>query len=680
MEIVSISLSVILPLLLVIAFFTLLERKVMASLQRRIGPNIHGYYGALQPLIDGLKLLWKEMLVPAKANFYIFIFSPMFMMSLSFSLWAILPLSFTFTMFDSKLSLITFFVISSINVYNIILAGWASNSKYAFLGSVRAMGQMFSYELVLGFVLLFMLLTVGSLRIYDIVIKQYYVGYLFWPLLPFAIIFFISLLMETNRAPFDLAEAESELVAGYNVEYSSIMFAMFFLGEYCNILAMSSIWSLLFWGGFIANYFGVGIFIMKILTLCFIFIFVRSMLPRYRIDQLIYVGWHVMLPVALGLCIFIAFLVSVFNIFPKNATYFSATIPENSDLSLVYSQASWRSIYRNEEEFYKNVYRDLIDSIVDEEIEKCYGTEKILNMLATRLHLSEKEFSSYIVARITRMEMGDPRLRVEREELITHLQMLRARFNWIHYFSEWLITPEGRLPYGWSEAQYADFISDGNKQAFFHDAQRNYSTTNLPGSTFISLKILDAMFVNDRFDLPQFIQGNRFLIAPSKYALLSPGAQAKIDYQAPISSVREPARIGWINSYSDALDHEYLSTRSSTYFKSPIETDDIYQTSDVLLDLKRNARSVARITGADELRAFKKIFDLSKLFTKKQMQDHPDVCVSYLKSWRLSAISDTNPKESNGICPLYLGNEDLIFLPFWFVQGCEDLWKHHHND
>jgi len=215
--------------MITIAFFTLIERKIMGSLQRRIGPNMHGYYGVLQPLIDGLKLLWKEMLVPAKANFFIFIFSPMFMMSLSFSLWAVLPLSFTFSILDSKLSLIVFFIISSLNVYNIVLAGWSSNSKYAFLGAIRTIAQMLSYELVLGFVLIFMLFTVGSLRIYDIIIKQYYVGYLFWPLLPFAIIFFIVLLMETNRAPFDLPEAESELVAGYNVEYSSIMFAIFFL-------------------------------------------------------------------------------------------------------------------------------------------------------------------------------------------------------------------------------------------------------------------------------------------------------------------------------------------------------------------------------------------------------------------------------------------------------------------
>jgi len=282
----------------------------MASLQRRVGPNVHGYYGVFQPFLDGVKLLTKELLIPAKANFYIFLFSPMFMMTLSFSLWAIIPLSFNFSIFDSQFSLLFFFILSSLNVYNIILAGWSSNSKYAFLGSVRAIAQFLSYELVFGFALLFMLLFIGSLRLFAVIYKQYYIGFLLYPLLPFALIFFIVLLMETNRAPFDLPEAESELVAGYNVEYSSIMFAMFFLGEYCNIISMSSIWIILFWGGFAAQTYGTLFFVIKILFFCFLFIFIRSLLPRYRLDQLIYVGWHVMLPVCVGVLFFLISLLA----------------------------------------------------------------------------------------------------------------------------------------------------------------------------------------------------------------------------------------------------------------------------------------------------------------------------------------------------------------------------------
>lgn len=283
----------------------------MASLQRRVGPNIHGYYGVFQPFLDGVKLLTKELLIPAKANFYIFLFSPLLMMTLSFSLWAIIPLSFNFSIFDSHFSLLFFFILSSLNVYNIILAGWSSNSKYAFLGSVRAIAQFLSYELIFGFALLFMLLFIGSLRIFAIIYKQYYIGFLLYPLLPFALIFFVVLLMETNRAPFDLPEAESELVAGYNVEYSSIMFAMFFLGEYCNIISMSSIWIILFWGGFAAHSYGPVFFILKILLFCFLFIFIRSLLPRYRLDQLIYVGWHVMLPVCIGILFFLTSLLAL---------------------------------------------------------------------------------------------------------------------------------------------------------------------------------------------------------------------------------------------------------------------------------------------------------------------------------------------------------------------------------
>jgi NADH:ubiquinone oxidoreductase subunit H len=505
LEIFSISLSVILPLFLVIAFFTLLERKVMGSLQRRIGPNIHGYYGALQPLIDGLKLLWKEMLIPAKANFYIFLFSPLFMMSLSFSLWAILPLSFAFTVFDSKLSLITFFVISSINVYNIILAGWSSNSKYAFYGSVRAMAQMFSYELILGFVLIFMMLTVGSLRIYDIMIKQYYTGYLLWPLLPFAIIFFIALLMETNRAPFDLPEAESELVAGYNVEYSSIMFAMFFLGEYCNILSMSGIWSALFWGGSIANYFGVGVFIIKILTISFIFVFIRSLLPRYRLDQLIYVGWHTMLPVTLGVFFILTCFAALFNILPISATYFSVTPGVSADRVEQIATDYWKNSPVSSSEKSK-LLRDALEIDYRNTESKGLSFGEILPFHIAML--DDKEYRLFMIMALTDLWSLDlPK--EERLELIAEIQMMRFKRDITVLLAEFMNNPES------TERSYCEVVGrsiDTNFPNLCTTIVRDFSDFYSPMPVTIEGAV--SMYANNRIHLLDIVKKHPWMISP----------------------------------------------------------------------------------------------------------------------------------------------------------------------
>lgn len=293
------SFLVIIPTLIMIAFYTLLERKVMASLQRRYGPNINGFWGLLQPFFDGLKLLLTEIILPTRSNFIIFCLAPMLAMSLSFTMWTILPLSFQTIEFVSEYSLLLIFTLSSLNVYSIFLAGWASNSKYSLLGSLRAISQMISYELILGTNFLVILLITSSLNFFEIVYYQLFITYLWQPLLPVAVITYIVLLAETNRVPFDLPEAEAELVAGYNVEYSAILFAMFFLGEYCSMLVMSTIWVLLFFGGWLGSlfFFPAGIILAtKSSLLWLLFIMIRALLPRYRFDQLICLGWNMFLP------------------------------------------------------------------------------------------------------------------------------------------------------------------------------------------------------------------------------------------------------------------------------------------------------------------------------------------------------------------------------------------------
>lgn len=283
----------------------------MAAIQRRRGPNVVGIWGLLQPLADGLKALLKEIIIPRKSNKIIFIGAPLLTLILALAGWVVIPFNMSSFIADINLGLLYLFALSSLNVYSIIFAGWSSNSKYAFLGGLRSAAQMISYEVALGLIILPVVLCAGSFNLTDIVLSQKAIWFVF-PLLPLAIIFFISSLAETNRAPFDLPEAEAELVAGYNVEYSSITFAMFFLGEYSNMLLMCSLNTLLFLGGWLAPFaFFTFIpetiwFASKVTIYAFIFVWIRAAFPRFRYDQLMNLGWKIFLPITLAYFIFTA--------------------------------------------------------------------------------------------------------------------------------------------------------------------------------------------------------------------------------------------------------------------------------------------------------------------------------------------------------------------------------------
>ena len=306
--IVAKILAVTIPLIISMALLTLMERKVIGAMQMRKGPNVVGFMGILQPFADGLKLIMKETIFPTKANRVVFVIAPMLTFMLALLGWAVIPVSETFVIANINVGVLYLFAISSLGVYGIIMAGWASNSKYAFLGAIRSAAQMVSYEVSIGFVMVTVLITVGSLNLSDVVIAQKG-GIAHWHafslLFPMFIIFFISALAETNRHPFDLPEAEGELVAGYNVEYSSMTFGLFFLGEYVNMILMSAMTSILFLGGWWAPFEALSFIpgplwlIAKILLLLFVFIWVRATLPRYRYDQLMRLGWKVFLPVSL---------------------------------------------------------------------------------------------------------------------------------------------------------------------------------------------------------------------------------------------------------------------------------------------------------------------------------------------------------------------------------------------
>lgn len=316
-------LAITIPLLLSIAFLTLAERKVLASMQRRKGPDVVGIFGIFQPIADGLKLLVKEPVLPSSGNQFIFLFAPVSTFLLSQIAWAVIPFDWSFVLADLNLGLLYLFAVSSLAVYGIITAGWSSNSKYAFLGSLRSAAQMVSYEVSLGLLLITVLLCVGSLNLSEVVLAQKHVWFCV-PLFPITILFFISCLAETNRAPFDLPEAEAELVAGYNVEYSSMAFALFFLGEYANMIVMSSISALFFLGGWLppislaAFYWLPGFFWygLKVIIFLFAFIWVRAAFPRYRYDQLMRLGWKVFLPLSLGWLVFVAGILKGFDILP----------------------------------------------------------------------------------------------------------------------------------------------------------------------------------------------------------------------------------------------------------------------------------------------------------------------------------------------------------------------------
>nr|YP_009476708.1 NADH dehydrogenase subunit 1 [Proteomonas sulcata]AVM81201.1 NADH dehydrogenase subunit 1 [Proteomonas sulcata] len=307
------TLAIIIPLLVAVAYLTLLERKVMASMQQRRGPNVVGVFGLLQPFADGLKLLIKETILPSSANTVIFVLAPIITFLLSLIAWAVVPFGKNMVLVDLNVGVLFIFAISSLGVYGIICAGWASNSKYAFLGALRSAAQMISYEVSMGLIIISVLICAGSLNLTTIVESQQEIFYCF-PLFPLLLMFFVSTLAETNRAPFDLPEAEAELVSGYNTEYSAMGFALFFLGEYANMILMCSVTTLFFLGGWLSpingfgfNYIpGVVWFGLKTTFLLFTFVWVRATFPRYRYDQLMRLGWKIFLPFSLGWVLFFA--------------------------------------------------------------------------------------------------------------------------------------------------------------------------------------------------------------------------------------------------------------------------------------------------------------------------------------------------------------------------------------
>jgi NADH-quinone oxidoreductase subunit H len=324
-------LLIVVPLLVAVAMLTYAERKVIAAMQMRKGPNVVGPFGLLQPFADGLKLLLKETIVPSGANRIVFMIAPMVTFLLSLIAWAVIPFGDGLVLSNINVGVLYLFAISSLGVYGIIMAGWASNSKYAFLGALRSAAQMVSYEVSIGFVIITVLLCVGSLNLTTIVQAQtggiwnWFAFQLWPPLLPMAVIFFISALAETNRAPFDLPEGESELVAGYFVEYSSMSFALFFLGEYAAMILMSGMTAVLFLGGWdsplpFAPFTwipGPIWFFAKIAFALFVFLWVRATLPRYRYDQLMRLGWKVFLPLSLFWVVFTAGALVVTGQVPK---------------------------------------------------------------------------------------------------------------------------------------------------------------------------------------------------------------------------------------------------------------------------------------------------------------------------------------------------------------------------
>jgi NADH-quinone oxidoreductase subunit H len=322
------SLALIVPLLIGVAYLTYAERKVLAAIQIRKGPNVVGPFGLGQPFADAIKMMFKETIIPAGANRALFILAPMLTFGLAVVAWAVIPVNNHWAVANINVGILYLFAISSLGVYGIIIAGWASNSKYAFLGALRCAAQMVSYEVSMGFVIVTVLICVGSLNLNDIVMAQSHGGWFFgwyWlPLFPVFIIFFISGIAETNRAPFDLAEGETEIVAGFFVEYSAMSFALFFLGEYANMILISATTTVLFLGGWLSPIpfapfiwvSGVVWFLLKIFVCLFVFLWVRATLPRYRYDQLMTLGWKVFLPISLAWLVITASALEIFGWLP----------------------------------------------------------------------------------------------------------------------------------------------------------------------------------------------------------------------------------------------------------------------------------------------------------------------------------------------------------------------------
>ena len=315
--------AVIVPLLISVAYLTLAERRVIGFMQLRKGPNVVGPFGLLQPFADALKLLSKETILPAGADKVTFIIAPMLTFVLALVAWAVIPFGKSLVIADINVGILYLFAISSLGVYGVIMAGWASNSKYAFLGALRSAAQMVSYEVSMGLVIINVLLCVGSLNLSDIIEAQKTVWFAL-PLFPMFIVFFVSTLAETNRAPFDLPEGESELVAGYFVEYSSMSFALFFLGEYANMILMSAMTTILFLGGWLPPFdiYPLNVipgpiwFILKISLILFVFLWMRATTPRYRYDQLMRLGWKIFLPFSLLWVVLTAGFLISFDMLP----------------------------------------------------------------------------------------------------------------------------------------------------------------------------------------------------------------------------------------------------------------------------------------------------------------------------------------------------------------------------
>ena len=316
-------LFLLVPVLVSVAMIVWLDRRVWAFVQKRQGPNVVGPFGLLQSLADALKYIFKEIIIPASSNKIIFILAPIITMTLALIAWAVIPFGVDQVLADINVGILYIFAVSSLGVYGIIMGGWASNSKYPFLGAIRSAAQMVSYEVSIGIIILNVLLCVGSLNLNDIVLAQQNLWFIV-PLFPMFVIFFISALAETNRPPFDLPEAEAELVAGYQTEYSGMMYAMFWLGEYANILLMCALGSILFLGGWLSpidlypfNLIPGAIWlILKILFLFILFALVKAIVPRYRYDQLMRLGWKIFLPLSLTYVVLTASYLFYFNLLP----------------------------------------------------------------------------------------------------------------------------------------------------------------------------------------------------------------------------------------------------------------------------------------------------------------------------------------------------------------------------
>ena len=316
-------LFLLVPVLVSVAMIVWLDRRVWAFVQKRQGPNVVGPFGLLQSLADALKYIFKEIIIPASSNRIIFVLAPIITMTLALIAWAVIPFGEDQVLANINVGILYIFAVSSLGVYGIIMGGWASNSKYPFLGSIRSAAQMVSYEVSIGIIIINVLLCVGSLNLSDIVLAQQNIWFII-PLFPMFVIFFISSLAETNRPPFDLPEAEAELVAGYQTEYSGMMYAMFWLGEYANILLMCALGSILFLGGWLSpvelypfNLIPGAIWlILKILLLFFLFALVKAVVPRYRYDQLMRLGWKIFLPMSLTYVVLTASYLFYFNLLP----------------------------------------------------------------------------------------------------------------------------------------------------------------------------------------------------------------------------------------------------------------------------------------------------------------------------------------------------------------------------